>query len=186
MRLDMPIVETKRLLLRPLEEGDACDMYEYYKDVRVMQFLSGVVHKNIDETLYMVNTWELPYKQRGVPQTWVIEHVQHEKVIGNLNFHTVEDDIGEIGYMLHYDYWNQGIMQEAIQELVNIGFTHVGLRRIEAKCAIDNVASLHLLAKCRFKKEGILRQYAKLQDDTYHDMLIMSILKHEYLEEELL
>lgn len=184
MLLEMPNVYTKRLLLRPLELADASDLYECYKDKRVMQYLSGNIHLSIDETLHMLKTWELPYDKRGVPQTWVIELLQEDKVIGSLNIHTIEDDIGEIGYMLHHDYWHQGIMKEAISELVKTGFEHIGLRRIEAKCAVENVHSMYVLTSCGFTKEGTLRQFAKLQDETYHDMVMMSILKNEWLEEE--
>ena len=40
MRLDMPCVETARLLLRPMEEEDVCDMFAYYSDPLVMRYLS--------------------------------------------------------------------------------------------------------------------------------------------------
>ena len=37
MRLDMPCVETAHLLLRPVEEGDVCDMFAYYSDPLVIR-----------------------------------------------------------------------------------------------------------------------------------------------------
>lgn len=180
MRLDMPTIQTKRLRLRPVEIDDASDMYEYYKDTHVMKYMSVQTHKDIDETLHMLKCWELPYEKRGVPQTWVIELLQEDKVIGHLNIHTIEDEIGEIGYMLHPRYWHQGIMKEAIRELIVTGFEHIGLRRIEALCAVEHIYGIKLLSACGFIKEGVFRQYAMLQDKSYHDMVMMSILKEEW------
>ena len=44
MRLDMPIVETERLLLRPIEESDASEIYEYYHDPAVTRYLTFPPH----------------------------------------------------------------------------------------------------------------------------------------------
>lgn len=179
MRLDMPIVETSRLYLRPLEVEDACDLFEVYKDPRVTHYLTMKPHVSVDETLAMLQAGMLPYLKRGVPQTWVMELKESERVIGDLGIHTIEEDIGQIGYVLHPDYWGQGYMKEALTELVRVGFDHVGLRRIEALYEVEHQASGYVLKACGFVEEGRLRQYAMLQDGKYHDMILMSILKNE-------
>lgn len=181
MRLEMPEVETARLWLRPAELADAGDMYEYYKNPDVTGYLSLQPHHSVDETLSMLKGFVLPYLKRGVPQTWVMELKDCGCVIGDLCIHTIEDDIGEIGYVLHPDYWGCGYMYEALQELVDVGFAHVGLRRMEAYCAKEHRRSIRLLEACGFRKEGVCREYAKLSDGEYHDMILWSILKKERL-----
>ena len=182
MRLDMPIVETERLLLRPIEESDASEIYEYYQDPAVTRYLTFPPHPSIDDTLRVIRAFYLSYERQGVPQTWVMVHKEHDKVIGNLNIHTIDGDIGEIGYVLHPSYWNQGLMKEALQELVYVAFHYTGLRRIEAKVAVEHEKSAALLTKCHFKKEGILRNYTKLSDGIYHDMGLFSLLKEDIKE----
>lgn len=182
MRLEMPEVETKRLILRPVEEADACDMFAYYSDPEVLKYLTLSPHKDVDQTLHSIRSYFLPYIKRCVPQTWVIVWKQQERVIGNLNIHTIEDDIGEIGYLLHRDYWNMGIMREALPELIKAGFENVGLRRIEALYALGHDASGRVLETCGFQKEGVLRQYAKLSDGSYHDMVLTAILKSDWMK----
>lgn len=181
MRLDMPVIETERLLLRPIEEEDVSDIFEYYHDTAVMKYLTFLPHASIDDTLRVVRYY-LSYERQGVPQTWAMVHKDHDKVIGHLNFHTIEEDIGEIGYVLHPSYWNQGLMKEALQELVYVGFWHIGLRRIEAKAAVEHGRSAALLEKCHFKKEGVLRKYTTLSDGVYHDMILFSLLKEDIKE----
>ncbi|MGX8834053.1 GNAT family N-acetyltransferase [Amedibacillus sp. YH-ame6] len=179
MRLDMPVVETSRLLLRPVEEGDACDLYEVYKSPEVTKYLSFPCHEDVDVTLQLIKTRYLPYQRMCIPQAWVMVWKEQEKVIGTLRVHTIEDDIGEIGYALHPAYWHKGIMKEALKELVNVAFEHIGVRRLEAKYEVDNMGSEHVLKACGFQKEGILRQYAKLSDKQYHDMVLAAILKDD-------
>lgn len=182
MRLEMPEVETDRLVLRPVEEGDACDMYAYYSDPEVLKYLTLSPHENVDQTLNAIRSYFLPYIKRCVPQTWVIVWKQQEKVIGNLNIHTIEDEIGEVGYLLHRDYWNKGIMREALAQLVDVAFKDIGLRRLEALYEVQHGASGRVLKACGFQTEGILRQYAKLSDGNYHDMVLTAILKSDWMK----
>lgn len=183
MRLDMPCVETAHLLLRPVEEGDVCDMFAYYSDPLVMRYLSLHPHTDIEETLNSIRSYFLTWEKRGVPQAWVMVHKHDDKVIGNLDIHTIDGDIGEIGYLMHPDYWNQGLMREAVSALVKAGFAHVGLRRMEAYVAVEHPASAAVLKRCGFVQEGILRKLALLSDGRYHDMVLMSILKEDILTE---
>ena len=136
-------------------------------------------HTDIEETLNSIRGYFLTAEKRGVPQAWVMVHKQDDKVIGNLDIHTVDGDIGEIGYLLHADYWNRGLMREAVAALVKTGFAHVGLRRLEAYVAVEHLASAAVLRHCGFVQEGILRKLALLQDGRYHDMILMSILKED-------
>lgn len=183
MELEMPVVETKRLVLRPIEMEDASDVYAYYKEPETMKYLTLQPHASIDDTIHSIKTYFLSYRQRCVPQTWVMVLKTEDKVIGNLNIHTIEDDIGEIGYLMHPNYWNKGLMSEAIQALVKVAFEEIGLRRLEAYYEVEHDASGKVLTNCGFIAEGILRQYAKLNDGLYHDMKLVSILKDEYKKE---
>lgn len=182
MELSMPNVETKRLYLRPIEEADASDVFAYYRLPETMRYLTLQPHATLDFTLYQIRTYFLAYQQRNVPQTWAIIWKEKEIVIGNIDIHTIEDGIGEIGYVLHPDYWHKGIMKEALQELVRVGFMHTGLRRIEAKYALEHLASAKVLEACGFQKEGVLRQFAKLSDGYYHDMVVCAILKEDWMK----
>ncbi|MEG2543405.1 MAG: GNAT family protein [Longicatena sp.] len=184
LQLTMPVIETERLLLRGIELEDASDMFAYYSEPMVVRYLTLVSHTSIEDTLYMLRTQVLPYEKRCIPQTWGIVLKEKEKVIGDLSIHTIEDDIGQIGYVLHHDYGKQGIMKEALLELLKVGFHDMGLRRIEAYYEVQHIRSAKLLHGLGFKKEGILRQYAKLSDGFYHDMVLVSLLKEEFIEGE--
>jgi ribosomal-protein-alanine N-acetyltransferase len=55
----------------------------------------------------------------------------------------------------------------------------MGLNRVEALVYVENHASIRLLERLGFKKEGLLRQYFR-RDDTYFDHWLLSLLKAEW------
>lgn len=180
MRLEMPCVETQRLLLRPVEEEDVADLFEIYCDARVMLGNASVgPFISIDEMLEFLKKAYMSYRQLKIPQAMVMEKLNTGKVIGILEYHTIRGDIGELGYLLAYSYWHNGYMQEAIQTFTALGFYYLGLRRIEAQFKISNRASERVLTRCGFHKEGVLRKVMKLNDKKYHDLVICSLLKDE-------
>jgi RimJ/RimL family protein N-acetyltransferase len=84
----------------------------------------------------------------------------------------------EIGFWLGEKYWNKGITTEAVRAFTEYGFTQHGLSRIYAHVFSWNAASMRVLEKCGYQREGWLRQsvvkggklvdqafYAKLRDD---------------------
>ena len=67
MQLSMPEKETSRLYLRGMEEADACDIYDYYRQACVTQFLTFPPHPDVEHTLHILKAFYLPYERRGEP-----------------------------------------------------------------------------------------------------------------------
>ncbi len=66
---------------------------------------------------------------------------------------------GEIVYRLRKKYWGNGYASEAAKKVIEFGFIHWGLHRIEAMCDARNAASIKVLEKIGMKKEGCLREH---------------------------
>ena len=64
----------------------------------------------------------------------------------------------EIGYWLSEDYWNKGIMTDAIKTLTDYSFSNLGLIRIYAGIFETNKASARVLIKAGFDLEAIHKQ----------------------------
>lgn len=102
--------------------------------------------------------------------------------IGNCGFHTwyTEHQRAEIGYDLCSDVlMRKGLMTEALETIIRYGFTQMNLQRIEAFVGSGNIASLKLLDKFGFQKEGHLRNHY-VKNDCVQDSLLFSLLKDEY------
>jgi ribosomal-protein-alanine N-acetyltransferase len=68
-------------------------------------------------------------------------------------------------------------MSEAIGEVTKFCHAFVGLHRIQALVAIENIASIKCLIKAGFFNEGTLRQY--ILGNGIRDVAMLSSLKTE-------
>ena len=96
--------------------------------------------------------------QQEVPRTEYVLLVEDLKgifigvvAIWHINF---KFKSAEIWYKLHPDYWGKGIGTEAAMALINFGFSTLNLHRIEAGCAVQNIASARILEKVGMTREG--------------------------------
>ena len=172
-------METPRLLLR----------------LRTPELMEQVKRMAHDEqvTFYGTDNEDVLAKERALLEKspeggsikfrwWDIILKAENRVIGAGGYHEwhFKHDRAEIGYSLHLDSdKRKGYMTEAVEAILKYGFDTMELNRVIACIGPDNVASLKLIQKWNFTKEGLLRQDYKI-DDTYLDSEIFGLLKSEY------
>ena len=66
---------------------------------------------------------------------------------------------GSLGYWVGAPYIRRGYMTAAVRALVPVAFELLRLHRLEAACIPTNLASIKLLEKTGFKREGYARSY---------------------------
>ena len=77
------------------------------------------------------------------------------------------------------DYHNKGIGTSAVTMMLEKAFGEMGMHRIFACIEEENIPSIRCFMKSGFTLEGRLRE-AKFTDDRYKDILLFSILEHEW------
>src|SRR6266550_8094971 len=85
---------------------------------------------------------------------------------------------GSLGYWMGAAYARQGHMTAAVTAMIPFSFGSLELHRIEAACIPANVASVRLLEKTGFKREGFARQYLCI-DGVWQDHLLFARLKDD-------
>jgi [ribosomal protein S5]-alanine N-acetyltransferase len=85
---------------------------------------------------------------------------------------------GSLGYWMGAPHARQGYMTAAVKALVPFAFGTLRLHRIEAACIPANTASVKLLEKTGFKREGFARQYLCI-DGIWQDHLLYARLKDD-------
>jgi [ribosomal protein S5]-alanine N-acetyltransferase len=78
-----------------------------------------------------------------------------------------------LGYWIGAPYRGQGKMQDAVRTIVPFAFRKLLLHRVEAACMVANAASIRVLEKTGFRREGVLRQYLKINGN-WEDHVLMS------------
>jgi ribosomal-protein-alanine N-acetyltransferase len=83
-------------------------------------------------------------------------------LVGGLTLANVRRGVaqaGSLGYWMGAPYAGRGHMTSAVHALIPFAFGPLRLHRLEAACIPTNVASIRLLEKTGFEREGVARQY---------------------------
>jgi ribosomal-protein-alanine N-acetyltransferase len=94
--------------------------------------------------------------EAGKGLTWALELKATGTCVGTCGYGEVRvGDWGEVGFDLDKRYWGQGLMAEALAAVIDYGFEHLKLTRVEAHSYSTNVRALRLLEKLGFHVEHI-------------------------------
>lgn len=180
--VQMPILETRRLLLRPICLDDAKDMYEYARDPLVSRYVPWETHRSIEDTYDYINS-VVADQQAGKPCSWAVVSKGENRMVGTAGYvwWEPEHSKAEIGYVLARRLWGQGLTKEAAKTIIDFGFTRMELNRIEARCFEGNIGSAKVMEYCGMKREGRMRDYLKLKG-SFSTYLFYSILLREWEE----
>jgi len=179
--MSFPILETKRLVLRQITMADAEDLYSFLSDREVMRYYDCEALSSMDEARSLIQRYSDWFeKQNGF--RWGITHkTESNAIMGTCGLFAWHNParIATLGYELSRAYWRRGIMSEAVRELLVYGYRDLNLNRIRATVVPDNVASVRLLERLSFKKEGVLRQ-AQFLNGKYDDLAAYALLREEW------
>ncbi len=154
------MIESERLLLRPVRESDADDIFEIFSNKEVMKYYDLLPFNSISDATNQVDIFRKCLEEKTMIR-WGIELKENKKLIGTCGFFAFSEESlkAEMGYELNRNYWNRGIMSEALKMITDFIFHKTEINRIEAYVEPLNTASMKLLESLGFTKEGLLRQY---------------------------
>lgn len=171
---------TPRLTLRRFEVADAQAMFDNWaNDPRVTRHLTWQPHGQVENTRALLEGWCAGY-ERADYYSWAI--VCGGRPVGGLAGMRLNErhESVELGYCLGYDWWNKGLMSEAVCAVRDFFFAQVGVHRIEILHAPQNPASGRVAQKCGFVREGVLRESQKLPDGAFTDLVVYAMLRREW------
>jgi RimJ/RimL family protein N-acetyltransferase len=152
------IIETQRLKLRQPIIEDAPSIFEQYaQDQQVTKYMTWQPHANVKTTQQFLQQAIADLKAKNY-YLWVIMPKKEAKAIGMIRLQS-HNYRAELGYVLALPYWNQGLMAEALQPLVDWTLTQPNIYRVWAVCDCENIASARVLEKLGMTCEGILRRW---------------------------
>ena len=173
-------LETERLILRKFKINDAKDVFENYASSdMVTKYMVWDTHSSIDVTENYLESVVKNYKDNKFFD-WAIELKNKNIVIGSIGAKKLDEEISkiEVGYCIGEKWWNQGIVTEALQEVIKFFFEKININRIEAYHDVRNIASGRVMQKSGMKFEGTLRQAYKFKNGV-SDVHIYSILNSD-------
>ncbi len=162
MRTDFtpfPTLHTERLVLRQPQPGDAPANFLLRTDEQAMAYIGRARPRTVDEaaaTLHLLEQDRLAGQRIG----WIITLGDTLGMIGSIGLYKLkpEHHCAEVGFQLTPAHWGHGLMQEALNAVVEYAFTHLGAHRVEAMTDPRNARTRSLLERCGFALEGTLRE----------------------------
>lgn len=172
------VLETDRLILRPLEFSDAEAMFAMDNNPEVHKYLWKTPAQHIDETIKTLEYIHGQYERNNIGRFatilketgefigWTgIKYIDDHVENGNTNFY-------DYGYRLDQKFWNKGYASEASYAWLDYGFTEMKIDIMNAYAQKENGASNHILGKIGMSliedypdKDGVIWNWWKMKND---------------------
>lgn len=145
-------LETTRLLLRPWRDTDAADLYEFAKDQRVGPIAGWPQHTSVENSAEIIRT------VFNHPEVYAVELRENRRAVGcvgiliggDSNFEISAQE-GEIAYWIGVPYWGQGLIPEAVREVMRHAFETLKLKALWCGYFANNSQSFVAQSKCGFR-----------------------------------
>lgn len=145
--------ETDRLCMRRPTAADAEAIFAYASDPEVTRYVGWPTHSTLDETRGFLAHSDREWTA-GPSGAYLIERRDAPGVIGGTGLHSAGENAAVTGYLLARPHWGRGYATEALRAMVAIG-RRLGLDRLEANVHPDHLASVRVLEKAGFQREGL-------------------------------
>lgn len=149
---DLPVLETDRLLLKPLNKSYLSQNYvDWMNDGEVNRYLESGGDYNLEK----LNEY-LMEVERNPKYFWAIILKEINKHIGNIKIDPIDPDdfFGEYGIMIgDRNEWGKGIAKEASEKVINFCFNTLNLKKISLGVKKNNFSAISLYKKLGFAIE---------------------------------
>lgn len=180
--VQIPTLETDRLLLRPFAMDDAADIQRLAGDRAIAETTLSIPHPYEDG---MAEAWITAHREmyaRGEKVTFAMTRKHDGALIGSISLMGIEEGHqAEFGYWVGVPYWNKGYCTEAGQAVLRYAFSSLGLVRVHACHLTRNPASGRVMQKLGMQHEGTRRQHVR-KWGVFEDIEMYGILAGQYVD----
>jgi len=157
--MDLPAeLDTARLHLRRPARGDADAVFaRFASDPEVTRYLSWPRHRSVADSQEFLEASDREWDAHGTGPYLIFS--REGLLAGATGVHLETPYRAFTGYAFARDAWGRGFATEATRAMVALAWTIRRLARLYALCHPANAASVRVLEKAGFEREGLLRKY---------------------------
>ena len=142
------LIETERLLLRPLVMSDLDEFVALHEDPEVVRFVRAL---DSEQAARRLRANEQEWAERGHGMLAVIEQAEG-RLLGRVGLkHWPQFGETEAGWLLRRDAWGRGYATEAARACLGWGFATLSVAYITAMIAPGNTRSIRIAQRLGFK-----------------------------------
>ncbi|MCL2864741.1 MAG: GNAT family N-acetyltransferase [Lachnospiraceae bacterium] len=176
MRLNETTLETERLILRPLTTDDFKAAHSWGSNPENTRYMAWGPNSEEQTKEFLAQA------KQGCDFAVVLKG--SNAVIGSCGIYPAEVGyMGDVGWILHKDYWKHGYGTELGRELIRYGFEDLKLGRIQAPCAAVNYGSYRVMERIGMRREALHRKaFWERVDKEWIDEVWYAILAEDYFQ----
>ena len=193
------MIETERLLLRPVKIEDAQDIFEYATDLETGPMAGWPPHQTIEETKKIIAMWLAPDCKE---QNYAILYKPDNKVIGTMgvvhlnekikdinnpfikNFLDNKKEVYEIGNTISKKYWGKGVSTECLTNMIDYLFETTNADIVVTCHYAENLGSKRVQEKCGMRELGSYEREKKWFNTDCTTMIVRGKTREEWGKEK--
>ena len=153
--MEIPKLETERLLLRAITPDDRFAIFENYSDADVATWFFDQPYTQIEQADQIIHKF-ITKTTEGKGLAWAILLKENGEFVGTCSYENFDAKRrGEIGFDLAKKHWGHGYMTEALGAVITYGFAALDLVKIEAHTYSRNSRARRLLEGLGFRVDSI-------------------------------
>ncbi len=158
----------------------ALEFYQWRNEPSTLKF-NPVKNRTLEELKEILRnspTCLSPLDTKAVHR-WFID--LDDKIVGTVSLSEIDVQMGtaEIGYMIGEAHHNRGIATAALRTWTSFIFQNTDLRKLTASVSDQNLASIRVLEKVGYKREGLLREHYLIQEIPTNEV-VFGLLRKEW------
>ncbi|MEW8956748.1 GNAT family N-acetyltransferase [Clostridium sp.] len=169
--------------LRDLKSSDREYFFLWIKDKEVIRYSLSIFQKMKSDN--EISHWfDMLLLEKSSYNKAIVDK-EKEKLIGYAGIAGISETNLSGEYFIFISdksYYGKGIGTFVTKEIVKNGFQDLGLNRIMLTVSEENIGAVKAYTNANFKTEGVMKQ-AFYRDGKFHDKIIMSILREEWINE---
>src|SRR5881392_2361024 len=153
------LIETDRLLMRPLTADDLPALIRFRADEEVSRYIGGAAMQSAEAITHRLGFYLECQERYGYGMS-MISLKSAGEMIGWGGLQPLEDSgETEVGYGFAQAFWGRGYATEAAVAWLRYGFEQAGLERIVAVAVPENTDSRHVMEKLGMRFERMAQHY---------------------------
>jgi ribosomal-protein-alanine N-acetyltransferase len=178
-RTGLPVLASGSVVLRDLRESDAPSLFALLTTEEVSRFISPP--PTTVEGFERFITWTHREREAGKYACFAVTLKGYDTAIGIFQVRDLNSgfDTAEWGFAIGSQFWGTGVFEKSARLVLEFAFGTIGVRRLEARAAVQNGRGHGALLKMGAVQEGVLRQSFE-KKGRYLDQVLFAILAKDY------
>ena len=178
-RTGLPVLASGSIVLRDLRASDAPSLFALLTTEEVARFISPP--PTTVEGFERFIAWTHREREAGKYACFAVTLEGYDTAIGIFQVRDLASglDTAEWGFAIGSQFWGTGVFETGANLVLDFTFNVMGVRRLEARAAVQNGRGHGALAKVGAVQEGVLRQSFE-KNGRYLDQVLFTILAKDW------